>query len=372
MRVGVSLFFQNYADFDRHMAGSFGERPAVPDDELFRDDLALGDLVEELGFDSLWTVEHHFTPYAMTDSPLQVLSYFAGRTSRIDLGTMVVVLPWHEPLRVAEEIALLDHFAGGRRLMLGFGRGASQLEFGRFRIDREESRDRLTEALDIVRLALTEESFSYASRHYDIPETSIRPRPRTPDLTRHMFCAWNSPETMEFAARSGLGQMFITLKSWEEAAEQAITYNKVRIDAGWEPTAPISVIFVCCTESEADASAAATSWLPNMMDASIRHYGILDGMEGPPEELHRMMCEGFTGLNLVGPPDACYDRLAAIQQLMGSGEFIMVFKYGAMPAAVAERSMRLFAESVLPRLHAIPADLPASTPFAEVRSGRPG
>ena len=78
------------------------------DASVLGEHLALGDLAEPLGFDSLFALEHHFTGYAMSPSPTQLLSYFAGRTRRITLGTAVIVLPWHDPVRVAEEIALLD------------------------------------------------------------------------------------------------------------------------------------------------------------------------------------------------------------------------------------------------------------------------
>src|SRR5438445_779489 len=88
--------------------------------------LALGDLAEPLGFDSLFTLEHHFTGYAMSPSPIQLLSY-AGRTKRIMLGTAVIMLPWHDPARVAEEIALLDVRSGGRCLF-GFGRDAASVD----------------------------------------------------------------------------------------------------------------------------------------------------------------------------------------------------------------------------------------------------
>jgi alkanesulfonate monooxygenase SsuD/methylene tetrahydromethanopterin reductase-like flavin-dependent oxidoreductase (luciferase family) len=369
VRVGVSLFFQNYADFDRHMNRDFRKPTALPDRDVYAEDLHLGDLVEPLGFDSLWTVEHHFSPYAMTASPLQLLSYFAGRTRRIELGTMVVVLPWHEPLRVAEEIALLDHFAGDRRLLLGFGRGASQLEFGPFRVDREESRQRFAESLDILRLALTQEGFDYKGQFYQIPTTTVRPRPRSSDLTRHMFCAWNSAETMALAVDAGLGQMFISLTSWESAAEQAAAFNQRRREHGWPPTAPICVVFVHCSEAEAEASDARSLYLPNMMDASIRHYEMLAAAAplGEPgvSQLADDLTTRFTELNVVGTPRQCLDRLLAIQRLVGAGHFILVFKYGAMPVERAERSMRLFAERVLPELQAVDGPDAFSTPFGE-------
>jgi alkanesulfonate monooxygenase SsuD/methylene tetrahydromethanopterin reductase-like flavin-dependent oxidoreductase (luciferase family) len=371
MNVGVSLFFQNYADFDRHLDRGFDRAPLVQDAELYDEDLRLGDLVEPLGFDSLWTVEHHFTPYAMTAAPLHVLSYFAGRTSAVALGTMVAVLPWHEPLRLAEEISLLDHFTGDRRLLLGFGRGSSQREFGPFRIDREESRERFAESLEIIRRALTQDSFSYDGDFYQIPDVSIRPRPRSADLTESMFCAWSSPETMALAADAGLGQLFISLSSWDDAAEQAAAFNRRRGEHGWEPSAPINVVFVHCTPSAVDAQDAAEKYLPNMMDASIRHYDLLanpaiarlvaDGAD--VTALSQGLMRQFVELNVVGTPEQCLDRLLAIQRLVGNGEFILVFKYGAMPASQAEQSMRLFAGTVLPELHALETAPSFSTPY---------
>src|SRR5436305_1447265 len=82
-----------------------------PDREVYREDLRLAELAEPLGFDSVWTVEHHFTDYIMCPSVTQFLAYMAGKTSRIQLGSMVIVLPWHDPVRVAEEVAMLDNMS---------------------------------------------------------------------------------------------------------------------------------------------------------------------------------------------------------------------------------------------------------------------
>src|SRR5258707_14952964 len=101
-------------------------QPGRSDAAVVAEHLALGDLVEPLGFDSLFALEHHFTGYAMSPAPTQLLAYYAGRTRRISLGTAVIVLPWHDPVRVAEEIALLDVISGGRRTF-GFGRGAASV-----------------------------------------------------------------------------------------------------------------------------------------------------------------------------------------------------------------------------------------------------
>jgi alkanesulfonate monooxygenase SsuD/methylene tetrahydromethanopterin reductase-like flavin-dependent oxidoreductase (luciferase family) len=118
-------------------------------------------MVEPLGFDSLWGVEHHFSPYTMLPDVLQFLTYMAGRTRRIGFGSMVVVLPWHDPVRVAEQIAMLDMYCRDRELTLGFGRRAGRIEYDGFRVPMSESRERFSEAAEIVRMALTQERFSY-------------------------------------------------------------------------------------------------------------------------------------------------------------------------------------------------------------------
>ncbi|MGH2632774.1 MAG: LLM class flavin-dependent oxidoreductase, partial [Tepidiformaceae bacterium] len=105
MKVGVTLFAQNYVDWERFEAveadpAKEGLPQLVPDAQIYKEQFYLGGLVEPLGFDSLWTVEHHFTPYTMITSPTQFLAYFAGQTKRIGMGTMIVVLPWHDPVQV--------------------------------------------------------------------------------------------------------------------------------------------------------------------------------------------------------------------------------------------------------------------------------
>src|SRR5215831_8959385 len=115
MHVGMGAIFQNPED----------ERP---DRDIYRDDLRLVDLAEPLGFESVWGVEHHFTDYTMCPDVLQFLTWAAARTEQIQIGSMVVVLPWHDPVRVAEQISMLDAMSGGR-FILGVGRGLGRVEF---------------------------------------------------------------------------------------------------------------------------------------------------------------------------------------------------------------------------------------------------
>src|SRR6185436_3475113 len=136
MQVGMASIFQNPGR-------------VRADREVYRSELRLADLAEPLGFQSIWGVEHHFTDYTMCPDVLQFLSFMAGCTKKVQLGSMVVVLPWHNPMRVAEQISVLDNLSGGR-LILGMGRGAGKVEFDGFRLDMGESRERFVEAAQMV------------------------------------------------------------------------------------------------------------------------------------------------------------------------------------------------------------------------------
>src|SRR5438552_12386909 len=163
------------------------------DAAVLAEHMALGDLAEPLGFDSLFALEHHFTGYAMSPAPTQLLAYFAGRTKRIQLGTAVIVLPWHDPVRVAEQIALLDIMCGGRCLF-GFGRGAASTEYEGFRIPMGEARPRFVEAAEIVVKALSQETFEHQGQFFQIPRMSIRPRPIS-NPERRFYASSVSPES---------------------------------------------------------------------------------------------------------------------------------------------------------------------------------
>ena len=146
MRVGATIFCQNYADWDRYEAAERGEtvpiRPETTDRSIFYEEIEIATLADRSGFDSVWTIEHHFTPYTMVTNPLQLLTYLAGVTDNVDLGTMVIVLPWHNPVRVAEDIAMLDALLGDRQLIAGVGRGLGRREYGGLGVDQNEARGR--------------------------------------------------------------------------------------------------------------------------------------------------------------------------------------------------------------------------------------
>jgi alkanesulfonate monooxygenase SsuD/methylene tetrahydromethanopterin reductase-like flavin-dependent oxidoreductase (luciferase family) len=148
MHVGMGAIFQGFGG-------------TLSDHEVLQADVALADLAEPLGYQSIWGVEHHFTSYAMCPDILQFLTYMAGRTETVKLGSMVAVLPWHDPLRLAEQIVVLDHLSGGR-LIVGLGRGTGKVEFDGFRTEMGTARQQFKEAAEAILGALGRSSSSRA------------------------------------------------------------------------------------------------------------------------------------------------------------------------------------------------------------------
>ena len=165
MHVGMSAIFQGFGG-------------SMSDQEVWAADLRLADLAEPLGYESIWSVEHHFSDYTMCPDVLQFLTYMAGRTTTVKLGSMVLVLPWHDPVRAAEQIILLDHMSNGR-LILGLGRGTGKIEFDGFRTDMAIARQQFKESAEAILDALETGSWSTTASSSTSRASSCT-LPRTP------------------------------------------------------------------------------------------------------------------------------------------------------------------------------------------------
>jgi alkanesulfonate monooxygenase SsuD/methylene tetrahydromethanopterin reductase-like flavin-dependent oxidoreductase (luciferase family) len=361
------------------------------DASVVAEHLALGDLAEPLGFDSLFALEHHFTGYAMSPSPAQLLSYFAGRTKRLTLGTAVIVLPWHDPVRVAEEIALLDVLSHGR-CVFGFGRGAASVEYAGFRIPMEEARPRFVEAARIVVKALTQEVFDWDGEYFKIPPTSIRPRPIS-HPERRFYASSVSPESAEVMAKLGFGLLVIMQNEWPKAAEDIRRYRDITAAVGHTPRPPIISTNVSVAESREEAHERAVKYLARKFDSIDRHYKFSDGhlatVKGyefyggmaktyskmQDEAYRQKATEFYVKIQVVGTPDDCIQQIGEMQRLTGLTHLVSEFGYGGMPHEEAQLNMRLFADRVMPVLQrdaafAAPASrTPADTPAPSSPTG---
>ena len=340
--------------------------PGRSDAAVLSDHLARADLAEPLGFDSLFGLEHHFTGYSMSPHPLQLLSYYAAKTKKITLGTCVIVLPWHDPIRVAEQIAYLDLLCGGR-CMFGFGRGAASVEYSGFRIPMEEARPRFAEAAQLVTTALRDEVFEWDGEFYKIPKMSIRPRPMS-NPERRFYASSVSPESAEIMAKLGFGMMVIMQNEWSKAAADIHDYRSIAESVGHNPPPPVVLTNVSCAETRDEARERAMQYLGAKWDSIDSHYKFSDGhlasVKGyesygkmaktysklKDDSARQKMTEFYVKIQIVGTPDDCIEQVRELRALTGTDHIVCDFSYGGMPHEDGELNMRLFADRCLPVL----------------------
>jgi alkanesulfonate monooxygenase SsuD/methylene tetrahydromethanopterin reductase-like flavin-dependent oxidoreductase (luciferase family) len=178
---------------------------------LYRAHLDEAVLAEELGFDCVWVSEHHFSPDAWNPSPFTFLAAVAARSDRVRLGTYVLLLPLHNPLRIAEDVAVLDNISGGR-VDLGVGVGSSPEEFRTFGVPIEGRLGRTFEALRIIERCFAGEPFSHHGKYYDFPDVQMTTtpvqRPGPPILVAAMgeqSVSWTARRGYHMAAGAGRG-----------------------------------------------------------------------------------------------------------------------------------------------------------------------
>jgi probable F420-dependent oxidoreductase len=192
LKIGVGLF-----------TGQIPEGSNRTFEREYRDYLELVQLAETEGLDSAWVSEHHGAGDGYLPSLLPMLASFAAVTERIELGTGVVLAPFHDPLRMAEDFAVVDQISGGR-LIAGFGIGWREEEFRMWSIDVSSRVRRLTEMVEILRLAWTTDRFSYGGSHYSYEQVSVTPKPaRVPPI----FVGGFVEEAVRRAGRLGDGYL---------------------------------------------------------------------------------------------------------------------------------------------------------------------
>jgi len=358
MKVGMTL-----------QLTSFGGKPDL---QTYHEELSVGDMAESLVFDSVCTLDHHFTGYVISPDLSSLLMYVAGRTKRVQLGTAVIVLPWHDPVEVAEKIALLDLVSGGRTIY-GFGRGAASIEYAGFRIPMEESRDRFVESLLIIRKGLTQESFSFEGKYYKVPEIQIRPRAISHPENR-FYASSVSPESAEIMAKLGLGVLIIAQRSWDETAADYQRYCEIAQASGYTPRAPISLFNVLVADEAREAEELAAVHMGAMFDSIDRHYrfsdGHLTGVKGyefyaklaktytkltADEQAKAKAVEFYRSLHAAGTAAQVLEKIRYIHHTVPLEHMVSTFAFGGLPYPKLERSVKLFAEKILPVLQNDPA-----------------
>src|SRR5215468_4731315 len=332
-------------------ASGFSER------QRYRDIMAQIELGDELGFDTVWLGELHFSrAFSILADPLTVLAAAAQRTRRIRLGTAVTLLPLHNPLKVAEDAATVDILSGGR-LELGVGRGAAPSMFAAYNVPAAETRERFVEALEVIRQAWMGERLSYQGKYLHVQNLPVFPRPVQKPHPPIRIAA-NSPETYTIAGNLGL-PIFATplIAGSMDKLREYIKSHRESLPAGVKQD--VSVAFpVHVAASRAQARRECEESLMHFFSFLEQRRPDIQALPESYQALQQAI-DRLKGIRyeeveelgaVLGDPEYCAERVQALQEEFGMDEFICYFNQGGLvePAAV-RHAMELFAQEVIPR-----------------------
>jgi luciferase family oxidoreductase group 1 len=320
--------------------------------EIYARGIELAQAAEAMGYRNVWLAEHHFSTYGYLSRPLQLATYLAAKTTTLRVGTAVVVVPLHNPLIVAEEIATLDQVSGGR-LDVGLGRGYQQYEFERFGLELDSGRERWDESVDIIVKSFSGKPFSYEGKLYRIPETSLFPQPLQQPHPPVWIVA-QSPYALEAAVRRGFN---VLTGGFGVSVDHLAEFGKLfaKVVGELRPTNPPRVGVqraVYVAESEADARDAAEHARWNMrvtLSLRNRYEKVENGNAIPLPAKNEASIEDLLERFLViGTPDTCIRQIRRLQELVGITHFNCSFWFGDMEQKRVLRSMERFAKDVMP------------------------
>ena len=325
---------------------------------------------EALGYSSVWIAEHHFNDYGLCPVPPVLAAFLAARTRTLRFGMGVSLLPLHHPVDLAEQLAVLDVVSAGR-LDVGIGRGGTLQDYQTFRSDREDSRARVEEGIELIRRSWSGEPFDFAGRFHSAERLHVRPRPvQRPHPP--LYIAANSEDSVHSAARLGLPTLSSFFVPVPELQRRHRLYREQSLAAGR-------------SDSEVDAL-EERAWGMRVVHVAPDREAALRATEGPFMSYQRRMSvlrSDATGGNVPGSFDRSLLRLRAFSDyladgwaLIGSPEdvreglqkyldatgyrhVLLLMALPGIETALALRSMRLFAEQVAPAMK--PAIGPVAT-----------
>ncbi|MBR0666705.1 LLM class flavin-dependent oxidoreductase [Roseomonas hellenica] len=334
-------------------------RDQARDGQVLDEVLAEVQLCEALGMEALWLSEHHFDGNCAYVDPVAFAAVIAAATQRIRIGFAVAQMSLHHPIRLAEQLSLIDHVSKGR-LIVGLGRGTNYniYEYQGYGIDHEESQARFEEAAGILMQAWTSENgFSHRGRFWDLKVPVLRPRPYT---RPHPFTIRATASEASITALGRQGEPFLMnvqsndttrhrIALWRQAAQEA-GIGDAAIAAALGESWVWRNVFVAETDAEAEriglpAFTAMQEHRAAMRNRVLAEQGLIMGHAGAPppariDPRHALIC---------GSPATVAEQMQAVAAT-GAGGVILAFRMGPMSYAQVESSLTLFMEQVAPQL----------------------
>lgn len=332
----------------------FEQQPGIPLDQQYDERLALLRMADEAGFYGYHVAEHHFTPLDMAPSPLVFLSAAARETKNIRLGTLVLVLPLYNPVRLLQELYMVDHLSHGR-LMPGVGRGVRDIEHEWFGQPADEARRRFAETFAVLREGLSRDRLTFKGEYFSFDDVPTN------------FTSYQKPMRFWYAGNvhsaKDLGLNVIGVGKREDFDAYAQTWAERRAAgdpayAGDEPIAGSTRrIIIAPTDAEARAMAerAWPAYQRNFTATSLR----IDGMPGPASRARQndsdVIASALRGGVVFGSPSQVRDTLLAYCESVGPNHTYLApaFQWGDINHAEARRTMELFCSDVMPALQSV-------------------
>ncbi len=350
MRTGTFFLFE-----------SLGRKPVA---QVYQDAEDEAVFAEELGFAGIHPAEHHFSDdYGIMPRVELFLAKLAGKTRRIRLIPMVTVAPLTDAVRMAEDAALLDHLCGGRST-LSVGSGYRAYEFESFGLNIDENRERTREALEVAKKAFTEERFSYEGKHYRYKDARVVPRPRQ---TPHMpiWLTTSSTSQVEWAAKQGFGVLPAAGWTWPLIKNDRDVYNRAAREADLDPSKLDAPSFKWIYVAETDAKAREVARrafmdtfsaffvggerLVQLLLKRIEIPGVDMSIASDPDRFFEFLSSEAMLVCVHGSPETVRSKLSPYQSC-GVDYFVGGFSIGALPTEEIRKSMRLYAERVMPHI----------------------
>jgi len=351
LRFGTFFFFQA-APGQRH-------------EDIIRNELTQVEWSEELGFDEVWFTEHHFIDYGLSVDPATLAAAAASRTRRVRIGLAAAILPFHHPLRLAEQMALVDILSDGR-LDVGVGRGNRPAEFAGYRVPQQESRERFDETVDVMQRGWTEERFSYHGRFFSFDDVRVIPKPvQRPHPPLYQVCV--TKDGIENTALRGWPMLNSVLFG---PVDQLVTNRDIYVntlDKAGRTSGEIAAlltrwgvsrqIYVADTDARAlEEAKAAEVWYQDSFRRFViperiedAHPTLQPGFRAMADRLGKVTWEGLVAETLAfGSPDTVARHIEHMRSI-GVGQILCWMNFGGLPQDKVRRSMELFAREVMPR-----------------------
>ncbi|MGH8005779.1 MAG: LLM class flavin-dependent oxidoreductase [Candidatus Binatia bacterium] len=321
----------------------------IPFPQFYAEQLRQIRLAEELGYDEAWLTEHHFAEDGYSPSLLPIASAIGAVTSRIRIGTNLLLLPLHHAVRVAEDAATADIISNGR-LDLGLGQGYAPGEFDGYGISRKERVSRMEEGIAVIKGLWTEDPFSFEGKRYQIKNASLMPKPaQTPHPP--LWVGATGPKSIDRAARLGCNFLGVSVPQAQKIYDNALRqYGR---DPKDYHAAQLRWTYVAQSRDQAwddvqEHLHYMLTWYSRWL-AAANDQNLTIGQLPPPAQL-RDASASLLGMPAVGTPDQV---LGEIQEFVGkirTTHLILGTHLPGLDPAKSRRSMELFAKEVMPAL----------------------